>query len=156
MSPVGLRIVPFGIIVDGGLKFFQAGGKPVSVFPNVPCLIACGLNDSRQKCRWIRSIRRCCGSARNALPRATGEHHRATWRADGTDHRAHGVEMGEGHAAYDERIEIGRLEQRVAERVQTVGAMVIGVDVEDVGATFRRWQQRSHHCNQCEAKQKSE
>ena len=32
----------------------------------------------------------------------------------------------------DERIEIRRLKQRIAERMQAVGAMVVGMDVEDI------------------------
>lgn len=49
--------------------------------------------------------------------------------------------MREGHAALDERIEIGRLEQRSAERPQTVGAMIVSMDVEDVDLRLVRCQQ---------------
>jgi hypothetical protein len=41
--------------------------------------------------------------------------------------------MREGHAALDQRIEVRRLEQRMAERAQPVRAMVVRVDVQDVG-----------------------
>jgi hypothetical protein len=40
--------------------------------------------------------------------------------------------MREAHAMLDERIEIRRLEQRAAKRVQTVGAMIVGMDVKDI------------------------
>ena len=40
--------------------------------------------------------------------------------------------MLEGHAPLDERVEIRRDEHRVAQRAQTVRAMIVRVDVEDV------------------------
>ena len=40
--------------------------------------------------------------------------------------------MRKAHAMLDERIEIRRLKQRIAERMQAVGAMVVGMDVEDI------------------------
>jgi len=40
--------------------------------------------------------------------------------------------MGEGHAPFHERVEIGSLEQWRAERMQTVRAMVVSVDVQDI------------------------
>lgn len=54
--------------------------------------------------------------------------------------------MREAHAMLDERIEIRRLEQRAAKRVQTVGAMIVGMDVKDVWLGGRRGVKRGHRC----------
>jgi hypothetical protein len=54
--------------------------------------------------------------------------------------------MREAHAMLDERIEIRRLKQRAAKRVQTVGAMIVGMDVKDVWLEGRRGVKRGHRC----------
>ena len=72
----------------------------------------------------------------------TKMHHGSTRRADGTDHRAHSVAMCECHSMFDERVEIRRLEQRGAQRMRAVRAMVVGMDMENVWLAGMKCRQR--------------
>ena len=60
-----------GLVLDTRLKLRQSCGKTIAILAHVPSLVARGLEDPRQKCRRIASIRLSGRSLGNALPRAT-------------------------------------------------------------------------------------
>jgi hypothetical protein len=62
----------------------------------------------------------------------TGEQHGPAGQAHGTDHRTHRVATRERHPLLDQFVEVWGLQHPVAQRMQAVGAMVVGVKMEDV------------------------
>ena len=133
MGAIGGGIALFLTIVeDACLERLQSLGERVASFAHVPSAIAGRRQHAGQE--GLRVVRAGAGGlrSRDALPGTTGQHHRAARGADRADHRTLRVGPGERHAACDEGIEVRGEESRSAERTQTVGPVVVGVDVQDV------------------------
>ena len=75
--------------------------------------------------------------ARYAQPGATREHHRPTGQTDRAAHGTHGITAREGHALLHQPVEVRRVEGRIPQRVQAIGAVVVGMEVENVGSGWR-------------------
>ncbi len=116
------------VVVEIDVEGLGAGEILVAILAHAPGVIARALQHGGQG----SGARNVPARRTNAKQRAAGEHHGAARQTHGGSHGPHGVTVTERHAARDQLIEIRRIQFYGTERVQGIGAMIVGVDVENV------------------------
>ena len=118
------------IIHQVGVKSLNAWLEFIAALAHVPGFVASGAEHPGQEGgRFLRPLQ--------AQPGTPRKHHGSAWQTHCANQEPLGIAMAEGHSTLDQSIEVGSFEHRVTEGMQAIGAMIIGMDVENVGPRAR-------------------